>query len=52
MKEFEEVFLCGTTLAAFKEALAPYGVQVKVNFDGGAGLVKILSKNKAEKEGQ
>lgn len=46
MKEFEEVFLCGTTLAAFKEALAPYGVQVKVNFDGGAGLVKILSKNK------
>ena len=45
MKEFEEVFLCGTTLSAFRERLAPYGVKVSVNFGGGAGLVKILSEN-------
>ena len=45
MKEFEEVFLCGMTLAELKEGLAPYGVKVKVNYGGGAGLVKILSSN-------
>jgi putative radical SAM enzyme (TIGR03279 family) len=46
MKEFEDVFLCGMTLTELKTALAPYGVKVRVNRDGGAGLVKILRTDK------
>ena len=49
MKEFEDVFLCGMTLAELEAALAPYGVKVRVNRDGGEGLVKILRSEKAEK---
>lgn len=44
MKEFEDVFLCGMTLAEFSAGVAPYGATVKVNRDGGNGLVQILSK--------
>lgn len=44
MKEFEDVFLCGMTLAELENALSGYGVKVRVNRAGGAGLVKILSK--------
>jgi NifB/MoaA-like Fe-S oxidoreductase len=46
MKEFEDVFLCGMTLAELEAALAPYGVKVRVNRDGGVGLVKILRAEK------
>ena len=35
--------------AALKTALTPYGVTVRVNRDGGEGLVKILRSEKAEK---
>ena len=49
MKEFEDVFLCGMTLTQLETALAPYGVKVRVNRDGGEGLVKILRSEKAEK---
>ncbi len=41
MKEFEDVFLCGTTLEQFKEALK--FENVRVNRDGGEGLVRILT---------
>ncbi len=44
MKEFEDVFLCGMTLAELESALSGYGVKVRVNREGGAGLVKILLK--------
>ncbi len=44
MKEFEDVFLCGMTLQELENALLPYGVKVRVNRGGGAGLVSILSK--------
>lgn len=44
MKEFEDVFLCGMTLKELKAALAGFRVKVRVNRDGGAGLVKILAK--------
>lgn len=46
MKEFEDVFLCGMTLTELETALAPYGVKVCVNRDGGVGLVKILRAEK------
>ena len=46
MREFEDVFLCGMTLQELEKALKEYGVKVRVNRGGGAGLVKILSKNK------
>ena len=49
MKEFEDVFLCGMTLTELETALTPYGVTVRVNRDGGEGLVKILRSEKAEK---
>jgi hypothetical protein len=49
MKEFEDVFLCGMTLTELETALAPYGVKVRVNRDGGAGLVNILRSDKTEK---
>ncbi len=41
-KEFENVFLCGTTLQEFKKELQ--FENVKINRDGGYGLVEILSK--------
>ena len=44
MKEFEDVFLCGMTLTELETALAGFRVKVRVNRDGGAGLVKILAK--------
>lgn len=44
MKEFEEVFLCGMTLDGLKEKL---GFQnIKVNYDGGYGLIEILAESK------
>lgn len=46
MKEFEDVFLCGMTKKELARALEKYGVKVRVNRDGGEGLVQILSKNK------
>ncbi|MBQ8374126.1 MAG: DUF512 domain-containing protein [Clostridia bacterium] len=46
MREFEEVFLCGTTLQELETALEKYGVAVKINRDGGEGLVEILAKDK------
>lgn len=46
MKEFEEVFLCGMTLAQMKERLQ--FENVRVNFAGGEGLIEILtSQSKA-----
>ncbi len=49
MKEFEDVFLCGMTLTELESALAPYGAKVRVNRDGGVGLVNLLRAEKAEK---
>ncbi len=44
MKEFEEVFLCGMTLDELKEKLG--FENIKVNYDGGYGLIEILAENK------
>ena len=44
MKEFEEVFLCGMTLNELKTKLG--FENIKVNYDGGYGLVEILAENK------
>ncbi len=41
MKEFEEVFLCGMTLKEMRKALPK--INVRVNRDGGAGLVNVLA---------
>ncbi len=41
-KEFEDIFLCGTTLSAFEKSLA--GKKVKINRNGGYGFVEILRK--------
>ncbi len=41
-KEFEDVFLCGTTLAAFERELG--NKKVKINRNGGYGFVDILRK--------
>ncbi len=41
MKEFEEVFLCGMTLSKMKKRLG--FKNIRVNRDGGRGLVEILS---------
>ena len=41
MKEFEEVFLCGTTLKELKRKLK--FENIRVNREGGYGLVEILS---------
>ena len=46
MKEFEDVFLCGMTLKELENGLKEYGVAVRVNRGGGAGLVEILSQKK------
>jgi len=43
MKEFEEIFLCGTTLSKLKEKLR--FKNIRVNRNGGYGLVEILSTN-------
>ena len=43
MKEFEDVFLCGMTLAELQRELSGFGVTVRVNRDGGTGLVDILT---------
>lgn len=42
MKEFEDVFLCGMTLDEMKKNLGTNAI--RVNRDGGFGLVEILSK--------
>jgi NifB/MoaA-like Fe-S oxidoreductase len=42
MKEFEDVFLCGMTLDEMKKKLATNAI--RVNRDGGFGLVEILCK--------
>ncbi len=44
MKEFEEVFLCGMTLKELKEKLG--FENIKVNYDGGYGLIEILAESK------
>ncbi len=44
MKEFENVFLCGMSLAEMQKALSGYGVKVRVNRGGGAGLIDVLAK--------
>ena len=44
MKEFEDVFLCGMRLDELKKSLSEYGVKVRVNRNGGAGLVDVLAK--------
>lgn len=44
LKEFEDVFLCGTTLKELKTAINCKNV--RVNRDGGRGLVQILSSKK------
>ncbi|MBQ5927484.1 MAG: DUF512 domain-containing protein [Clostridia bacterium] len=44
LKEFEEVFLCGTTLKQLKKQLKCKNI--RVNYQGGSGLVKLLSKEK------
>ena len=43
LKEFEDVFLCGMTLAQLKEKLA--FENIRINRDGGYGFVDILSTN-------
>ncbi len=42
LKEFEDIFLCGMTLKEMQRALPK--LRVRVNRDGGAGLVEILSR--------
>lgn len=44
LKEFEDVFLCGMTLGEMKERLQ--FKNIRVNRDGGAGLVRLLSSEK------
>ncbi|MBQ8230000.1 MAG: DUF512 domain-containing protein [Clostridia bacterium] len=44
MKEFEEVFLCGMTLDELKEKIK--FTNIKINREGGYGLVEILSSEK------
>ncbi len=46
-KEFEDVFLCGMTLAEMKDALA--FEDIKINRGGGCGLVTLLRAEKKEK---
>ena len=46
MKEFEDVFLCGTTLEQLKEKLS--FSKIIVNRGGGYGLVDALANNEAE----
>jgi NifB/MoaA-like Fe-S oxidoreductase len=44
MKEFEDVFLCGMTLDGLKKELG--FENIRINREGGYGLVEILSKEK------
>ena len=44
LKEFEDVFLCGMTLGEMKERLR--FEKIRVNRDGGAGLVRLLGYEK------
>ena len=44
MKEFEDVFLCGMSLDELKKKLG--FKNIKINRDGGYGLVKILTEKK------
>lgn len=44
LKEFEDVFLCGMTLGEMKERLR--FKNIRVNRDGGAGLVRLLGSEK------
>ena len=46
MKEFEDVFLCGMTLQDFKKELSAFGVAVRVNRNGGGGLIELLVSEK------
>ena len=48
LKEFEDVFLCGMTLKELKEKL--HFEHIRINRDGGYGLVEILSKEKHAKK--
>lgn len=41
LKEFEDVFLCGTTLAQMQEKI-PYA-KIRVNREGGRGLIALLA---------
>ena len=43
MKEFEDVFLCGMTLQQLK---AQSGANIKINKDGGYGLIELLTASK------
>ncbi|MBR2330645.1 MAG: DUF512 domain-containing protein [Clostridia bacterium] len=47
MKEFEDVFLCGMTLDGLKEQIQTKNV--RVNRDGGYGLIEIFTKNAPKK---
>jgi putative radical SAM enzyme (TIGR03279 family) len=44
MREFEDVFLCGMTLDELKEKLG--FTNIKVNKDGGYGLIELLTESK------
>ena len=44
LKEFEEVFLCGMTVKEMKKRLKCKNI--RINYDGGSGLVRLLSSNK------
>lgn len=48
LKEFDDVFLCGKTLSQLKKAL-PF-TRIRVNRDGGNGLVDILSSPPPKKK--
>ncbi len=48
LKEFEDVFLCGMTLSELKERLR--FENIRLNRDGGAGLVRLLMSKKQSKE--
>ncbi len=47
LKEFEDVFLCGTTLQGLKKQLG--FDNIRINREGGYGLVEILSKNREKR---
>ena len=47
LKEFEEVFLCGMTLNGLKERL--HFENIRVNYDGGKGLIDILTSENPRK---
>lgn len=43
LREFEDVFLCGMTLAQLQKKS---GIKIRVNRDGGVGLISIISERK------